>query len=331
MRCLVTAHDTHEGGPVPPQRPSLRQKNRSPQLFCKRLLGPALLSVGDLCREANAVIYGPDAPDVNVRVRANFEEGCFDISFDLIQVLKDAGTLVRAIEVADAKTLLEWIGLVGGPSTALGGGLWGFLKWKRGRTIRSAERNEHESRPTYTISVEGDGNTIEIAAPVYQLATSSRVRAAQRGVVSPLKHEGIESVEVREDGQPITTLTKEEFQGGAFDILEGEVAGEERLEPQEIDCVLVIRAPVFVEGLKWHFWLGQQRISASISDESFSRRVFSGGERFGVGDRLHVRLCLTQVLTPQGTYRNEYDIPLVTKIEPGPRQLTFLDRLGEIE
>ena len=37
MRCLVTAHDTQEGGPVPPQRPSLRQKNRSPQLFCKRL------------------------------------------------------------------------------------------------------------------------------------------------------------------------------------------------------------------------------------------------------------------------------------------------------
>ena len=42
MRCLVTAHDTHEGGPVPPQRPSLRQKNRSPQLFCKRLGGEVL-------------------------------------------------------------------------------------------------------------------------------------------------------------------------------------------------------------------------------------------------------------------------------------------------
>ena len=37
MRCFATAHDTHEGGPVPPQGPSLRQKNRSPQLFCKRL------------------------------------------------------------------------------------------------------------------------------------------------------------------------------------------------------------------------------------------------------------------------------------------------------
>ena len=296
-----------------------------------QLLGPALLSVGDLCREANAVIYGPDAPDVNVRVRANFEEGCFDISFDFVQALKDVGTLVRTAEVADAKTLLEWIGLVGGPPTALGTSLWGFLKWKRGRKIRSAEKNENASSPAYTISVEGDGNTIEISAPVYNLITSPRVRAAQRGVAAPLKHDGIDSVEVRQNGEPVTKLTREEFQDGAFDILEGEVAGEERLEPQEIDCVLVIRAPVFVEGLKWHFWLGQQRISASISDESFSRRVFAGGERFGVGDRLHVRLKLTQVLTPQGVYRNEYDIPLVTKIEPGPRQLTFLDELGEVE
>ena len=39
MRCFATAHDTHEGGPVPPQGPSLRQKSRSPQLFCKRLFG----------------------------------------------------------------------------------------------------------------------------------------------------------------------------------------------------------------------------------------------------------------------------------------------------
>ncbi len=38
MRCFAAAHDTHEGGPVPPQRPSLRQKSRSPQLFCKRLV-----------------------------------------------------------------------------------------------------------------------------------------------------------------------------------------------------------------------------------------------------------------------------------------------------
>ena len=48
MRCFAAAHDTHEGGPVPPQRPSLRQKNRSPQLFCKRLRGLLASAWGSL-------------------------------------------------------------------------------------------------------------------------------------------------------------------------------------------------------------------------------------------------------------------------------------------
>ena len=49
MRCLLTAHDTQESGPVPPQGPSLRQKSRSPQLFCKRLPGQAFV-LGEMAR-----------------------------------------------------------------------------------------------------------------------------------------------------------------------------------------------------------------------------------------------------------------------------------------
>ena len=295
-------------------------------------LGPALLSVGDLCREASAAIYGPHAPNVNVRVHANFEESCFDITFDLVQALKEVTALIGTAEVADAKTLLEWIGLVGSGTTVSGTSLWAFLKWKKGRKIRSIEKNDNKvGQPTYNVTVEGDGNSIEIIAPVYQLATSSRVRSAQLGVVAPLKQTGIDSVEVRENGKPLTRLTKEEVEDGSFDILEGEVPGEEPLEPQDFNCVLVIRAPVFAPRVKWHFYMGEQRISASISDQSFIRRVFSGGERFGVGDRLHVRIRLTQVLTQARDYRNDYDIILVTKIEPGPRQLTFLDGPGDPE
>ena len=90
-------------------------------------LGPALLSVGDLCREANAVIYGPDAPNVNVHVRANFEEGCFDITFDLLKAIKEVTDLVKYEEVNDAKELLEWIGLIGAGSVGICGSLWEFL------------------------------------------------------------------------------------------------------------------------------------------------------------------------------------------------------------
>ena len=98
-----------------------------------------------------------------------------------------------------------------------------------------------------------------------------------------------------------------------------------RLSPQEFNCVLVIRAPVFAEHVKWQFWLGKQRITAALGDELFIRRVFAGEERFGVGDRLHVRIRLTQVLTSTGEYRSDYEIILVIKIEPGPRQLAFLE------
>ena len=202
-------------------------------------LGPALLSVGDLCREANIVIYGPDAPAVNVHVRANFEEGCFDIIFDLIQTITEVSTLIRTSEVADAKSLLEWIGLIGGGSTAICTSLWAFLKWKRGRKISSTEEVKNEiGSITYKITVEGDGNSTEISAPVHQLATSPRVRSAQRGVVAPLRQDGIDSVEVRENGEPLTELTKAEYDDGAFDILEGDVTGEASLEPQEFNCVL---------------------------------------------------------------------------------------------
>ena len=193
----------------------------------------------------------------------------------LSKPLKEVTALIGTAEVADAKTLLEWIGLVGSGTTVSGTSLWAFLKWKKGRKIRSIEKNDNKvGQPTYNVTVEGDGNSIEIIAPVYQLATSSRVRSAQLGVVAPLKQTGIDSVEVRENGKPLTRLTKEEVEDGSFDILEGEVPGEEPLEPQDFNCVLVIRAPVFAPRVKWHFYMGEQRISASISDQSFIRRVF---------------------------------------------------------
>ena len=293
-------------------------------------LGPALLSVGDLCREANAAVYGSDAPDVNVHVRANFEEGCFDITFDLIQAMKEISTIIKTSKAVDAKTLLEWLGLIGGGSTTVSGSLWAFLKWKKGRKIESVEKKDDKNGTiNYNVTVVGDGNTVQISSPVYKLITSSRVRSAQRGLASPLKQEGIDSVEVREGGKRINELTKEEYKAGAFDILEGEVVGEEPLEPQEFNCVLVIRAPVFSQGAKWQFWMGTQKLSATIGDDSFVRRVFAGGERFGVGDRLHVRLRLTQVLTANGLYRNDYEILTVTRIEQGPKQLTFPEDFGD--
>ena len=45
------------------------------------------------------------------------------------------------------------------------------------------------------------------------------------------------------------------------------------------------------------------------------------GERFGVGDRFRVRLCLSQVLLPNGKIRNDYEIIKVIETTEGPKQL----------
>ena len=288
-------------------------------------LGPALLAIGDLCREASVAINGPHATEVNVLVRANFDEGCFDITFDLVQVVKEIFSIIKTPEAADAKTLLEWIGLIGTGSTVAGYSLFALLKWKKGRKFKATKNSEGTPEPAYTVTVKGNENTISISAPVYHLATSQRVLLAQRGLVSPLRQEGIDYVDIRENGKTITRFTKKEYQDGVFDLVDDEIAEEEPLEPQEFNCVLVIRGPVFAERVKWQFWLGKQRITAALGDELFIRRVFSGAERFGVGDRLHVRIRLTQVLTSAGEYRSDYEIILVTKIDPGPRQLAFLE------
>ena len=291
-------------------------------------LGPALLSVGDLCREASRVINGEDAAEINVKVRANFEENCFDIAFDLIHWYQEVKDLIETDDASEAKELLEWIGLVTGVSSV--GGLLGFLKWKRGRPIKEVTQNaSSEKGTTYNITIEGEGNSVEISSEVYELSRSPRVRAAQRGVVAPLKEDGIDVVEIRQDGEAITRLTKEEYEAGSFEIIEAEVSQEERLEPQIFEAVLIIRAPVFVEDTKWQFWLGETRISASLADQKFNHRVFVRGERFGVGDRLRVKLSLTQILTAKGTYRNDYEILDVIEIIHGPQQLDLLPDGGD--
>ena len=135
-------------------------------------IGPALLAIGDLCREANRVLNGQNSGDVTVRVKAT-SEGSFEITL-LLRIsewiaelgLDESGEYVEA-----AKEIVEWLGLAGG------GLLW-FLKRKRGRKIVRQERVDRERSNVYNIMVEGDNNTITISSPVYQLSRDERVCAA---------------------------------------------------------------------------------------------------------------------------------------------------------
>ena len=161
-----------------------------------------------------------------------------------------------------------------------------------------------------------------IPGQVQQLASDPRVRSAQRRTLSPLNDDGIEEFQVRQGRKTVLTVSKEELRKGYFDISPEDVGQEETInEPQTYEALLLLRSPVFEHDKKWHFYYGEQRISARLLDTDFVKSVFMSRERFGVGDRFRVRLCLSQVLLPNGKIRNDYEIIKVIETTEGPKQL----------
>ena len=284
-------------------------------------LGPALLAIGDMCREAHRTIHGDDGAEVKVHVKAT-SEGCFDIVLQLVQAYDRVADLVRDHDVSTAKDIIEWLGLGAVPAT----GLFAYLKWKRGRRVVAQEPVSDSSKGTpynIRVEVEGEGNTvIVIPGQVQQLASDPRVRAAQRRTLSPLNDDGIDEFQVRHGRKAVLTVSKDDLRRGYFDIGPEDVGQEEAInEPQTYEAILLLRSPVFEQEKKWQFYHGEQRISATLRDTDFIKRVFTSGERFGVGDRFRVRLGLSQVLLPNGRIRNDYEIIKVIETTEGPKQL----------
>ena len=75
-------------------------------------LAPSLLALADLCKISNEIFNG-DAASVRVLVRADHEQKCFQLQFDLVQTLYDQlTTLMGKDSIKNAKELLEWIGIL---------------------------------------------------------------------------------------------------------------------------------------------------------------------------------------------------------------------------
>jgi hypothetical protein len=275
-----------------------------------RELAPALLSLGQLLEQANAALNDGRAA-VSVKVRASFKTGCFGIELDVVQTLvQQVQILFSDNNIADAKEILEWIGLLAGPAT----GLLALLKWLRGRGLQRVVVLENGS-----VRVELDGAHITVEKQVIALYRSAELRNSLEAVLKPLATEGIDEFAITNEAQSqkSTTVSSSELDCFLAPEAQAEILGEE-----EIDLNLQLVNVAFREDNKWRFCDGSNSFYAQVQDADFLAKV-KGNEPFAGGDILKARLRRTQSLFGQ-TMRTEYVLLKVLEHRRAATQLPMV-------
>ncbi len=269
-----------------------------------RDLAPALLAVGQLFDAANSVLNGDNAR-INVQVTST-GQGSFEIFFDLLQTLPQQLVGIFSGEVVTAALNLKELVFTSG----VGGLVW-LIKYLRGRKI---ERSEQLSESMIRLTIEGE--SIEVPIALLRLYQDIAVRTAlQRVVDEPLKREGIDVFEIRENKRPIITVIQSE----AIYFAKPELADEVLIQETRRSAFSIISL-AFKEDNKWRLFDGNTQISALIEDQSFLQRVDANQIAFAKGDILLCDVRVTQKRTGEGL-RTEYVVEQVIEHRPAARQL----------
>lgn len=275
-----------------------------------RDLAPALMALGQLLDAANANLNG-DAAQIKLEVRAT-ERGSFQITFNLIQnwstqVLQ----FFASPEVSGATNLLSWVLGISGDTLAARQSLIWLIKFARGRSATAVEKVAPN-----TMRLTFSSETIEVPVEMVRLFQDVAVRdAVQKLIEEPLKKEGIDVFQVREDGEVVESVSKQESVYFAKPALP-----DETLVDEVRRSAFSIVSLTFKEDNKWRLYDGNTQISATISDEDFLDRVERNQVSFSKGDILICDVRVTQKRTLEGL-RTDYMVERVVEHRPAARQL----------
>jgi hypothetical protein len=279
-----------------------------------RALAPALLALGDLLQAANKELNGEQAT-LAVQVRSDFRSGSFDVALGLLLGTGGVAFLAPfADRIASAKQIAEFVGL----AKSAGLSLIALIKKLGGKKPDSVTPvgDDHVN-----VSVSGFSHRVNVN--VMKLYLNPEVRKAASETVRPLRSEGVNTFEVRDDkGQAFETVRDEDL--GAFEY-DGALSGS--TEPdggptERIMYVEVLRA-AFRPHLRWRVTDGVTRYGVLITDKAFWQKVDAHELRFGKGERLRVRMKFSQDLTDDGIDAS-YEIVEVLDVLHPPRQ-AYLD------
>ncbi len=173
-----------------------------------RDLAPAMMAIGGFFEAANRVANG-DRASVSVNVRAT-SASSFHVFFEVVQNLEATDVLKADIDdfISTANALKAL--LLGGGGAATG--IFALIKWLRGRKPQVRKINED----LYEFTV--DGETYEVPMQLLRLYQDAAIRRNIRDMVRPVREPGIESFMLREGGQTVHEVAKDDLD--AFEVPE---------------------------------------------------------------------------------------------------------------
>jgi hypothetical protein len=286
-------------------------------------LAPALLAFGRLIREANTEFNGKRST-AKVLVVSDFEHKCFNINFEVVVSLFQQIQAVLGAEPAQtAKTILEWLGLLG----ITGGGAGtltylGYLKWKAGRKVSETRAISDTTRSGIVeVRIEGDGNTVQVHNHVYDLSLNPRALRATRDAFLPLGQDGFDNVKLRQGEAVIEEIDSTQVEAIIKSCNVGiEEAKEEPAPEVEVTPAwLSVYSPVFDPAAPlWRFRLGKEVIYADISETNIAQEAIARGG-VGVEDAYQVRLEITTEIDSHGSKEEpQYKVLQVIRFVPAP-------------
>lgn len=276
-------------------------------------LAPALLSVGDLVREANRLL-NEDRAKVSLQVRSDFRRGSFEISLLLDQgVVDQAKTVLFGSAILDAQALVNLV--FGHPisltaaTTAATGAVVGVVKLYK--LLHGQKPVRIEDRSTTLIQ------NFTVESKTAQLYMNDAVRADVDRLMHPLAKNGIDVLEVYKEKQLIERIEKKDVPARVLES-DHRVAATDVLTDIREAKLRIVKAN-FEEG-KWMFWDGEAKFNASLNDPVFQQKLDNREVGFFKGDVLRVKLKTVQTTLPSGKFKTEYSIEEVLDHTPQPTQ-----------
>jgi hypothetical protein len=273
------------------------------------LLGPVLLSLGELSQEANHVLNG-DKARVRVLLNSDIKANCITIDLQVVQTTWQAAqSLISNADVASAKDILEWIGIL----SSSGATLLKFLQWKKNRKESSTEIRQENGGNIVVVHVEGDNNSITIPEQVYKLSKSVKAVESVKSITAPVANElGINEAVFLYDNKETVKIDKT----FAEDLQQSHADTEDN-EPQTFTAHIVIYGPVLDPKAKhWKFKLNDRVESVDISRTKIAEKALARGG-ISIGDTYKVKMEMTEKKTRNGDYRADFAVKEVIEFIPG--------------